>query len=60
MHGSRLCRTLVLQWAAKYADKHVAANATTDHIVTLDLGAEQELVAQFRDGKQRENEHQVP
>lgn len=43
-----------------HADKQVAANATTDRFVTLDVGAEQEPVAEFRDGKRTENEHNVP
>lgn len=46
----------VLQWVAENANKPVAANATTDRIVILGVGAEQELAAEFRDGKQREKQ----
>lgn len=41
----------VLHWEANYANKQVAANVTTDRIVILGVGAEQELAAEFRDWK---------
>lgn len=45
--------------SSQTGQKQVAANATTDRIVTLDVAAEQELVAEFRDGKRTETEHNV-